>query len=101
MNDSELLDFADVLKGIFPTVTDEQSLLVAEMVRPLPLKAARDVLKDHAKRHQWLDLPQLRHGLSAAADRLRGDGPLDLDQLPEPPVSRRLPGPAWSVPGEA
>lgn len=55
------------IRGLFPSVTDEQIVLVNERLGALEYNRAVAVIKTHAANHNFLDLPALFEGFRADA----------------------------------
>ncbi len=51
------------MKGLFPLITPEQSALLLETLLPYDAHRAAAVVKTHAVKHVFLDIPQLCEGL--------------------------------------
>lgn len=63
MSETEAIKIVKTIKGLFPTATKEQLEQVGIMLLAYLPSRAMAVIRTHATRHQYLDIPQLNEAL--------------------------------------
>ena len=95
MTEDEAVQIIKMVKGLFPEATVEKLSLIREQLPPFRFVHAETAIKAHAKKRQWLDIPQLIEALrSDAARHAAGatkESRLDLIRRTSPNIDQGAP----------